>query len=167
MATVYREFVTEGARFLTSAFPQYVVRVGTNLPASYLGYDAATDEAAFWKFTATNYGSGNLTLDLYWNAASSTSGNVVWGAAVAAVTPDTDSGDLDSKAFATEDTVTDSHLGTNARRVHKCAITISNLDSIASGDVVWLRIRRVGSSGSDTMSGDGNLLLARLSYSDT
>ena len=167
MASVYRELQPEQASYLGSTFPGYSKVNGTNFPVSGLYFDAAADEAAFWKLQALLYGSGNLTLDLEWYADSATSGVVRWGGAIAAITPDTDSQDVETKAFATETTVDDTHLGTTGQRLHRCTITISNLDSLAAGDVVWLRIRRIGSNGADTMTGDAILVKATLSYSDT
>lgn len=167
MATVSRDIHPELAALLASTFPAFSKVNGTNFPVTGLAYDAAADEAAFWKLGAILYGSGNLTLDLEWYADTASSGVVRWGAAIAAITPDTDSQDIETKAFATENTVDDTHLGTTGQRLHRASITISNLDSLAAGDVVWLRIRRVGSNGADTMTGDAILVKATLSYSDT
>lgn len=167
MPTVTHQFFPEGALFLASTFPEYAKVNGTNFPVSSLKYDAATDESAFWKFVATNYGSGNLTLDILWYADNATSGDIVLGGSISAITPNTDSQDIETDALATENTVTDSHIGTTGQRVHLATITISNLDSIAANDLIHLRIRRVGSSGSDTMANDAHLLMAVLSYSDT
>ncbi len=167
MATIYHDIFIENAQFLTT-FPQVTKINGSNFPVSGLAFDAATDEAAFWKFRATAYGSGNLTLDVYWYADTASSGDVVWGASIAAITPNTDSQDVETDALTTENTATDSHLGTTGQRVHHIAITISNLDSIASGDLVFLRVRRPASTeAADTMTGDAILLFAVLSYSDT
>lgn len=167
MATIYHYFLPEGAIFLATTFPEYAKIAGTNFPVSSLKYDATADEAGFWKFPAIAYGSGNLTLDILWYADSASSGDVVFGGAISAITPNTDTQDVETDGLATENTVTDSHLGTTGQRVHLCTITISNLDSIAANDLVHLRIRRVGSSGSDTMTGDAQLLMGVLSYSDT
>lgn len=167
MATIYHQFFPEGALFLASTFPEYAKVAGTNFPVSSLKYDAGTDEAAFWKFVAIGYGSGNLTLDLLWYADTASTGDVVFGGAISAITPNTDTQDVETDGLATENTVTDTHLGTTGQRVHLCTITINNLDSIAINDLIHLRIRRIGSSGSDTMTGDAQLLMAVLSYSDT
>lgn len=167
MATVYHEFVPEAATFLSTTFPAYKRNLGTNFPVPALAYDAAADEFAFWHFNAINYGSGNLTLDLYWYADSASSGDVIWDAAIAAITPNTDTQDIETDSLATVNSVTDSHLGTTGQRVHQCAITISNLDSLAARDHVTLRISRDANNGSDTMTGDAFLLSAVLSYSDT
>jgi hypothetical protein len=167
MATVYRELHPEAAQFLASVFPQLAKVNGTNFPVSSLAFDAAADEAAYWKLEAANYGSGNLTARLFWYADTASSGVVRWEAAIAAVTPDTDTQDVETKALATATTTDDTHLGTTGQRLHQCDVTISNLDSIAARDVVWVRIRRIGSNAADTMTGDAMLALATLSYSDT
>jgi hypothetical protein len=167
MATVYQGFAPEGARYLVSTFPMIKVIYGSSYPVTGLFYDAATDEAAFWRFVATSYGSGNIDVDLYWYADTASSGNVVWGAAISAITANTDSQDIETDALATENTVTDSHLATVNQRLHQATVTVSNLDSLAADDVVTLRVRRVGSNGSDTMTGDAALVYVRISYSDT
>jgi len=167
VATVTQLLSPAEASFLASLFPQYVRALGTSFPVDGLAYDAATDEAAYWAFSAVLYGSGNLTVTIEWYADSSSSGDVVWGAAIAAITPNTDTQDIETKALATENTVTDSHLGTVGQRLHSCSITVSNLDSIAVGDAVWMRVRRLGADGSDTMAGDAVLTRVSLSYSDT
>lgn len=167
MAIISHYLEPESAQFLTSTFPQFTKTNGTNFPVSGLAFDAAADEAAFWKVEALSYGSGNLTLDLWWYADTATSGVVRWGGAIAAITANTDTQDIETDGLATEATSDDTHLGTTGQRVHKDTVTISSLDSIAAGDLVFLRIRRVGSNGADTMTGDAILLLAKLSYSDT
>lgn len=145
----------------------FKVVAGTNFPVASLAFDAATNETAYITFIAESYGSGNLTLKLWWYADTASSGDVIWGAQIAAITPDTDTQDVETKSFATANTVTDSHLGTTGQRVHTCSITISNLDSIAAGDLVTLAVYRSAGAGGDTMTGDALLLMAELSYSDT
>lgn len=167
MATVSRELHPEGAQFLATAFPMIIRNLGTNFPVSALGYDAATSESAYWKLRALLYGSGNLTLDIDWYADTASSGAVVWQAAIAAITADTDTQDVETKAFATAQQVTDTHLGTTGQRLHRVSLTISNLDSLAANDDVWVRITRLGADAADTMAGDAFLVLATLSYSDT
>lgn len=165
MATVYQEFDPAAAHLLSTAFPA-LVRNGTNFPVTALAYDAATDEAAFWGFRATNYGSGNLTVEIDWYADTASSGAVVWGAQIAAITPDTDSQDVETKALATAVTVTDTHLGTVGQRLHRCTIALSNLDSIANADDVWLRLYRDADAAGDTLVGDAFLVKVTVSYSD-
>lgn len=135
-------------------------------PVPVLAFDASTDEAAVFEFALPDYASGNLTLTINWTAASATSGDVIWGAQLLAVTPNTDSGALSGEAYATANTVTDTHLGTNAQRALSTAITISNLDSLAAGDVVFLKIYRDADAGGDTMTGDAYLIDAVLRYAN-
>ena len=167
MATVKVSFLPEGAQFLTLNFPQYKKISGTNFANPVLAFDAATKETAFWKFKANNYGSGNLTLVVRWSANTATSGDVIWGGQIACITPDTDSQDIDTKAFATASTVTDSHGGTTARREMTCSMTITSLDSIAANDTVWLAIYRDAAQAGDTMAGDAFFIEASIEYSDT
>lgn len=166
MATVPVELDPGAAEFLASSFPA-LVQGGTNFPVRGLAFDAAADEAAFWALESGQYGSGNLTVELEWYADTASSGDVVWGASIAAITPETDTQDVETKTLATEQTVTDSHLGTTGQRAHRASVTVSNLDSLANKDLVWIRIRRVGSNGSDTMAGDAVLMKVRVSFSDT
>lgn len=168
MATVYVPLNWKAADFLSSAgIPEERVIEGTNFPVSGLAFDASAVEAAYWSFRAIRYGSGNLTLDIEWYADTASSGDVVWGASIAAITPNTDTQDVETDGLATENTGTDSHLGTTNQRLHRATITISNLDSLAADDDVWLRVRRLATDGADTMTGDALLTHATLSYSDT
>lgn len=169
MATVRQILAPEEAQFLSTAFPQFVKANGTNFPVAGLAYDASTDEAAFWKLRAMAYGSGNLTLNLAWYADTASTGNVVWEAQIAAITPNTDTQDVETDGLATLNYVQDTHLGTTGQRLHECTITISNLDSLAAGDVFWLRIARDanGTNATDDMAGDAILTLSELTYSDT
>lgn len=167
MATVYQQLNPTSAVFRTTAFPQVVQANGTNIPVRGLAFDASTEEACFFTFRAVNYGSGNLTLDVYWYADTASSGDVIWGAAIAAITPNTDSQDVETDSLATASTSTDTHLGTTGQRLHHIAVTISNLDSLANGDIVQLRVYRDADAGGDTMTGDAILTNLVLSYSDT
>lgn len=146
--------------------PQYK-QAGTNITVPSYSFDAAgTEGIQFVIPYLVSYSSGNITVLLRWYGDSATSGDVVWGAAIAAITPETDSTDVEADSWATENTVTDSHLGTTAQRLMTASITVSNLDSVAAGDVVFLRIQRLGGNGSDTMSGDAQLAGLAIQYDD-
>ena len=150
-----------------TAYPTKDVVAGTNFPVRCLDFDAAADETTYYQFQALAYGSGNITCRVQWYADTASSGDVVWAAALAAITPNTDTTDIETKAFATADTVTDSHLGTTNQRLHEAVITISNLDSIAAGDWCILRLFRDADNGADTMTGDACLVGLVLEWSDT
>lgn len=167
MATVRQVLLPEAAQFLSSAFPAFDKVNGSNFPVARLLYDATADEAAYWHIEALNYGSGGITVDIDWYAVNATTGVVRWGVALAAITPETDTTDIETKALATEQTVDDTHLGTTSRRIMRATLTLTNLDNLATGDEAWLRVRRIGSNGADTLSNDAALTMIRLSYSDT
>ncbi|PWK81727.1 hypothetical protein C8D88_116139 [Lentzea atacamensis] len=165
MATVYQSLDPGAAQFLSTSYPA-MVRNGTNFPVYGLAFDAVSDEAAFWLIRAVNYGSGNLTVNLDWYADTASSGDVVWSVQIAAITADTDTQDVETKSLATANTVTDTHLGTTAQRLHRASVTVSNLDSLAANDDVWIRISRDADNAADTMTGDAILVLATVTYSD-
>lgn len=167
MATVRQYLAAEEAQFLATAFPAFTKTNGTNFPVTGLAFDAAATESAYWHLAAFNYGSGNLTCDVEWYADTASSGVVRWDAAIAAITPDADTTDVETKAFATSQSVDDTHLGTTAQRLHQASITISNLDALAALDEVWFRLGRLGGHANDTMTGDAIAVSVRLSYSDT
>lgn len=166
MATVYQQLDASGAQFLATAFPA-LVNNGTNFPVVGLGYDAATDEAGYWLIRAVNYGSGNVTASIHWYADTATSGDVIWGVQLAAITPNTDTQDVETKAFATANTATDTHLGTTGQRLHEVSVTVSNLDSLANNDALWVKVYRDADAAGDTLTGDAILTLVTVSYSDT
>lgn len=167
MATVRQLLAPDGAHFLSSSFPQLRRELGTNFPVVSLSYDGSSTERAYWKFSPVNYGSGNITATIEWYADTASSGAVVWETALAAITPNTDTQDVQTKAFDTVNTATDTHLGTTGQRVHSVDVTISNLDSIAAGDAAWLRVSRLPGDAGDTMTGDAQLIGILLAYSDT
>lgn len=166
MATVVQQLDVGAAQFLATAFPA-LVKNGTNFPVVGLAFDAAADEAAFWHWQAVNYGSGNVTVRVEWYADTATSGDVIWGIQLAAITPNTDSQDVETDSLATANTATDTHLGTVGQRLHTVDVTVSNLDSLANNDAVWLRLYRDADAGGDTMTGDAIVTGVTVSYSDT
>ncbi|MEV7011537.1 hypothetical protein [Streptosporangium sp. NPDC051022] len=169
MSTVRQYLAPEEAQALSSSFPAFDKVNGTNYPVSRLLYDASATESAFWKLEPLAYGSGNLTCDLIWYAVNATTGVVRWEVALAAITPESDSQDAETKSLAAAVTVDDTHLGTTSKRLHRATATISgsSLDSLAAGDEVWLKVSRIGGHANDTMANDAALTSIRLSYSDT
>jgi hypothetical protein len=166
VATVRQHLDPGSAQFLTTAFPA-LVRNGTNFPAVGLAYDAAADEAAYWQIHAISYGSGNVTAKIQWYADTASSGDVIWGVQLAAITPNTDTQDVETKSLATANTATDTHLGTTGQRLHEIDVTVSNLDSLANGDALWVKVYRDADAAGDTMTGDAILTSVVVSYSDT
>lgn len=146
---------------------EFVTLSGTNFKAPGWSFDASADESIESEaLFIPNYGSGNVTVHVDGISRSgSTSGNVVMGAAFSVRTPG-DAQSVLTDAFATENTVTQA-INSTASGPTRCSITVSNLDSLAANDELVLRIRRLGSNGSDTMSGDFHVRAVTLVYSDT
>ena len=168
MATVSIALSPGDAALPTSNPAAPVQPQGTNFPVPGLAFDGTTQETAYFYFPAISYGSGNVSVEVEWYADSGTTDAITFGASLAAITPNTDTTDIETKAFATENTASDSHLGTTAQRLHSFTITVSNLDSLAAGDWVCLRLRRVPADGGDTMTGiDAIVTRVIVSYSDT
>lgn len=165
MATVAIYLTPENASVRSNqGFAQYVRFNGSDFAPSGLAFDGAgsTNEHAYWKFSPFRYISGNVVVGIRWYAESGTSGTVDWAAGVAAITPDTDTQDVETKTFPSVIGETDTHLGTTARRLHQCDITLSNVDNMAAGDEVWLRILRAPST--DTLTADAILTSVVISY---
>ena len=167
MATVHIPLHPRSAIPDSSTGAQHDVIDGTNFPIPVLAFDTTAEEQAYWTFRAVLYGSGNLTVDVDWYADTASSGDVRFGAAIAVITPNTDTQDIETDAFATANETTDSHLGTTNQRLHRLTITISNLDSLAADDWVVLKLYRDIGDAADTMAGDALVAMINVSYSDT
>lgn len=164
MGTASVELKPAMAEFPTSNAARYKRVAGTNSPVGGLYYDATTSQSAFWDFVAVAFASGNPVVTVEWYADTATSGGVVWEVAIAAITPNTDSQDVETKSFATAQSASDTHLGTTGQRLHSVDVTVTNLDSLAAGDEVTVRIARLPADGSDTLTGDAVLRKAVLAY---
>lgn len=139
---------------------------GTNFPVPSLAFDAATTNSAYWIMQLDNYGAGNITASIDWYADTATTGDVKWQVKVGAITPNTDSQDVETKALAAAQTVVDSHLGTTGQRIHNCTIDITAIDSMAVMDMLVVELSRLGSDAADTMAGDALVPAFEISYSD-
>lgn len=143
--------------------PEYVYITGTNFPSDgYAFPNPGASKAVYARLGAELYGnSGNWTLDIHWySRSSSTSGNVTWSIQLAAITPG-DAQSVETKAFATAQTV-NTTVNATAKGLTLSSATITNLDSVNAGDSVWLKITRTDTS----MVGDAILSRLSASYSD-
>ncbi|MBK9711545.1 MAG: hypothetical protein IPO81_09515 [Kouleothrix sp.] len=126
-----------------------------------LDFDAASNESAlFGAVLPTHYAGGGLTVVLMWMAATATSGNVVWNAAIERHQQTTD--DLDSDSFATAQAATAAAPGTSGQ-VQYTTITFTSgaqMDSLAAGESFRIKVTRDAANVSDTMAGDAQLLRA-------
>lgn len=167
MATTVQVLPAIAAELRSTGFPGLSRVDGTAIPVTGYAFDAAATETIWFRTTAVAYGSGNLTFWLDWYADTATSGVVRWSVAIAAITPDTDTQDVETDALATATTFDDTHLGTTGQRLHRAIVVVTNLDTIAANDNLVISIARIGGNAADTMTGDAVLITATLSYSDT
>lgn len=124
-----------------------------------LDFDAGSDESAiFGGVLPRNYAGGGVTVRLGWGGSSATSGDVVWNAAFERI--DAASLDIDADSFASAQAATGTAPGTSGQ-IRYTDITFTNgaqMDSLAVGEAFRLKITRDADNGSDTMTGDAELL---------
>jgi hypothetical protein len=161
MATVAQTFEPKGFDLFSSNQPSLVLENGSTIPIS--GYNfTATSQKMFRRFSAIAYLSGNVTVRIRWySQTGAITGNVRWDAAIAAIT----AGDAQSvltKALATATTTTTTVNGT-ARGITTTDVTVSNLDSLAADDEVWLAI----SLGANTMTLGAVIVSVEVIYAST
>ena len=156
----------------TSNLPPAIQRTKSSgtAPAVYflqLAFDAAQLEWAAWQFVmpADANATPNPVLVIKYKMVSAVTGNVIMIGRLATFTPGTDSTDFDAKVFAAANTSAATAVpATTAGRIGEISITMTNADSIAAGDVCVLYVARDGASGSDTASGDLEMVEAVLTY---
>lgn len=153
---VMQFFPPEAALYPTSNYATFKSISGTNFPVNSLAFDETTDETVFFRGMLKGFTEPYVEVRLRWYADTATSGNVIWGVSMAAITPNLDTQDIETKAFGTETTVTATHLGTTAQRLQETTLVLTSTDSLTDLDDVTLRITRKASS--DTMAGDAQLV---------
>lgn len=126
-------------------------------------FDASTRNDLWWAFQMpTAYLSGGV-IRILWTCPA-TSGNVIWGARLGAVTP----GDADTPyehAMATASTVTTAVNATEAERLDtESVITLANLDSVAALDLVMINVFRDAANGSDTAASAAQILAVNFEF---
>jgi hypothetical protein len=123
-----------------------------------LDFDDATDESAVFVGIipeGASLGSG-LKIRLHWMATTATSGNVVWDVALERMTTD-----LDSDSFDTIASGTAAANGTSGI-LTVTEITLTTIDSVTAGDGYRLKVTRDANNGSDTMTGDAELVVCEV-----
>jgi hypothetical protein len=158
------QFFPASATYPSANFATYQSVSGTNFPVNSLAFDANTEESVFFNFNSDEYRSGNVLVDIQWYANTATSGNIVWGASIACITPNSDTQDITTKAFGAETLMLDTHLGTTGKRLHSISANLSNVDGIATSDWCVLKIARKAANVSDTMTGDALVVAVDVTY---
>jgi len=124
-------------------------------------FDASTDEVMYFTFVVPdNLSDGNWLLDFYWYA-NATSGDCVWEASISATTSG-DADTLEEQATDMSNTATGTVNSTEAKRLVKTTLTLSNLDNVSAGDIVTIRINRDADNANDTLTTDAALVSVRV-----
>lgn len=167
MATQSIQIKPRGANLFTTGMPALYLENGTNIPYSGYGFDASTSEQIFVDFKVPFYLSGNLTVTLRWySQTGQTSGAVIWGTQIAALT----AGDAQSvltDTLATTNTSSATTVNSTARGSTESIVTVTNLDSLAADDTVQMRVYRDAAAGGDTMTGDAIIFDIEVEYAAT
>lgn len=165
MANVQIFYDPVGAMLSSTGIPEGVlIQPGT--PASQTtmsGYALATGEFLQFKFRAISYASGNVTVDIDWFARTATTNGAAFSAAIAAITPNTDTGATSAKAYATATTSSTQTVTTTATRLYRSSCVVNNLDSLAIDDYVQVKVARATPTGTD-LTGDTVIVLVTVTY---
>jgi hypothetical protein len=141
------------------------VKSAASAPGVYFvqaAFDASTEEWLCWSFRMpADYASAPVA-KVQFKMASATSGAVVWDVRLSATTPG-DAQDVDAQDFASANTATTSVPAT-VGYLTEASVTLTNADSLAAGDFVVVRVARAAADGSDTATGDAELLGVAISY---
>lgn len=152
------EYLPENAERRTTAFPA-LDKDGQG--RFYLAFDAATDEECFWTGVMPAF-TGALTLRLLVRMASAVVNEVIFRAALEAITPG-DAVDTDAaSSFDTDNVSSATTVPGTAGNIFLVTITLTNNDGIAQGDYYRIRVGRDADNAGDDATGDAHLLAAEL-----
>jgi hypothetical protein len=119
-----------------------------------LDFDDTTDEQAIFLGIIPEAAvlTSGLKIRIIWTATTATSGDCVWDASIERMTTD-----IDSDSFDTIASVTTTTNGTSGVPNYS-EITLTTIDSVTAGDGFRLKVTRDANNGSDTMTGDAELI---------
>lgn len=161
MSTVVRSVDILGLRVGTANIPAMYYGAGTNIPPTGYLFSQASAHSGYIQLTPDLYGGGNITLVLdFMSPTGVTTGTAAVSAQLAAMSPG-DAQSVLTKALATSQSGS-GVINSTASGLSTLSITITNLDSVAAGDEVWIKITRTDTS----VTGDIAILGGYISYSD-
>jgi len=143
--------------FPTTNYAAFGVRGDKNVPVLNFD-DTAAETAYFLCRMPRHYSGGGITLDIEWAAASATSGNVGWTAALARLNAGNQ--DLDAVSFGTAATIAAAAVNATCGKITKSSVSIANgtdMNGVTAGDLFVLSITRDTAAGSNA-TGDAQLL---------
>lgn len=123
-----------------------------------ISFDDSSDEfAIFSSVLPSAYSGGGLTILIHWIAASATSNNCIWEAAIERIGT---TQDIDSDSFASTQTVTTAAPGTSGVPVVSSIAFTSGaqMDSLVAGEAYRISINRNANNASDNMTGDAQII---------
>jgi hypothetical protein len=114
----------------------------------------------FWS-PPDSWNAGAVKMRIYWTATAGTVGDgVVWAYTATA------QGDGDTIAVTSGATTTDTYQGADKLHISPTiALTPSNTPLV--GDMLSIRVTRVGSNGADVLTGDAKVLGIKIQYTET
>jgi len=129
-----------------------------------LEFDDTTDESTYWtRVLPSNYRNNGLRVRILWCAASATSGTCRWEVAFERIA---EGGlDIDSDSFASSKSAGGTANATSGKLTYtSISFSVAETGSIAAGESFRLKINRDadGSTGTDDMVGDANILVVEL-----
>lgn len=146
-------FTPESAHFHSATFPE--LRLANQRPV--LAFDASANEFAYWTAVVPQGWTGTKTAIIYLIMASATTGDTDWDVGVEAITPNSDTVDLDAAtSFDTDNSTDNTSVPGTAGHLQAITVTLTNNDSSAAGDYIRFRLTR--DAASDTASGDAYVL---------
>jgi hypothetical protein len=154
------QFLPEGGRPFGANFPEYQADVN-GYDRVILAFDDSTDEYWVWSFVAPVGITTPLTAKVIYRLASdtNTSHTVQWSIAIEAFSDgevDTDAG----SSFDTENAFTAQNIPGTAGHTKTASLQLTNVDSIAAGDLCRLRLLRDVSG--DDASGDAEVFAVEI-----
>lgn len=167
MATVPYPLDIRAATVGTSAIPELAYISGSNAPVMGYAFDGTTREDVYYQIPLLLYGSGNITLNAKcYSRAGVTSGTFVFGARIACISAG-DAVSMEAKNWATAQQSSNTTINSTGKGPTACSITVSNLDSAAANDELWLNLYRLPADAGDTITSDIIITNLWLTYSDT
>lgn len=145
----------------STLFAVFGTRLGGSTPAElvpFWAFDAATAWYLDFYCTLQGYAGGGLTVVLKWMAASATTGDTLWRAAVRRVADDAE--DVDTSQTYDYNSVTATTASATGEFAYDTITFTSgaDMDSLVNTEDFVLRVGRDAAAGGDTMAGNAQLV---------
>lgn len=141
------------AEFPSSAFPQLAIS-NTSERRLALAFDASTQETCAWTVAIPAGWSGTAVATVSYAMASATTGGVAFEVLLECLTSG-DATDTDATtSYASANLGTDASVPGTAGYMEQIAISLTNDDAAAAGDLCRIALRRAVADAADTATGD-------------